>query len=252
MLGDWTALPVGIVIATLASMVGLGGGILWTPYLIFVAGFELSEAVLMSLTIQIAGMASGGLASIMRGKTNVRFAIFLALLAFPGVSLGVWLSRVIDPESLVFLLGIACLATAMVFVFAREEYAFQPSEEVTIKELIPYAWTPPLFSILTGLLSVGVGDFLVPILRNRLNMKMDAAIGACLIVMAINAACASALRMAWGQAFPGRFIFWAILGVLIGGQIGPRLADKVPDQTLKEIFIYGLSLVGIHILFNAW
>ena len=81
---------------------------------------------------------------------------------------------------------------------------------------------------------------------------MDTAIGACLIVMSINAASASVLRITWGQTIPSRLIFWAILGVLIGGQIGPRLADKVPDQTLKEIFIYGLSLVGIHILFNVW
>ncbi len=28
---NWTALPVDIVIASLATMVGLGGGILWTP-----------------------------------------------------------------------------------------------------------------------------------------------------------------------------------------------------------------------------
>jgi hypothetical protein len=46
-------------------------------------------------------------------------------------------------------------------------------------------------------------------------------------------------------------VVWALFGVLIGGQIGPRLAGVIPDQTLKEIFIYGLSLVGIHILFNA-
>ena len=252
MLGDWTALPVGIVIATLASMVGLGGGILWTPYLIFVARIEPGGAVLMSLIIQIAGMGSGGLSSIIRGKTDLRFALILALLAFPGVAIGVWLSRIIDPGSLVFLLGVACLATALIFVFAREEYTFKPSEEIGFRAFMPYAWIPSLFSILTGLLSVGVGDFLVPILRNRLNMRMDTAIGACLIVMSINAASASVLRITWGQTIPSRLIFWAILGVLIGGQIGPRLADKVPDQTLKEIFIYGLSLVGIHILFNVW
>jgi len=41
-------------------------------------------------------------------------------------------------------------------------------------------------------------------------------------------------------------------GALAGGQIGPRLAGKISDQTLKEIFTYGLSLVGIHVLFNAW
>jgi len=92
----------------------------------------------------------------------------------------------------------------------------------------------------------------VPILRNRLNMKMDAAIGACLILMAINAAIASTLHIAIGETFSARLVFSAALGVIAGGQIGPRVAQMVPDQTLKEIFIYGLSLAGIHIVFNAF
>ena len=69
--------------------------------------------------------------------------------------------------------------------------------------------------------------------------------------MSINATVAAALHIVTGESFPGRLVIWAVLGVLVGGQIGPRLAEKVPDQTLKEIFIYGLSLVGIHVLFNA-
>jgi hypothetical protein len=138
-----------------------------------------------------------------------------------------------------------------VFVTAREEFEFIPTGEVSFRAAAPYAWLPPALSILTGLLSIGIGDFLVPILRNRLGMKMDAAIGCCLIVMSFNAALASTLYILGGQSFPGTYVCWAMAGVVIGGQLGPRVAAKIPDQTLKEIFIYGLSLVGVHVLFNA-
>jgi uncharacterized membrane protein YfcA len=50
-----TAMPVGVVIASLATMVGLGGGILWTPYLIFVVGLKPSEAAPPSPLIQTCG-----------------------------------------------------------------------------------------------------------------------------------------------------------------------------------------------------
>jgi uncharacterized membrane protein YfcA len=248
---EWTALPVGVVIATLATMVGLGGGILWAPYLIFVAGMEPSEAVFTSLVIQIAGMGSGGFTALLRRKTDPRLALLLAAASFPGVAAGVWLQGIIEPESLVFILGVFCLATALVFVSAREDYGFVPAREVALRSVRPYLWIPPILSVLTGLLSIGVGDFLVPVLRNRLGMKMDAAIGACLILMAINALAAASLHILAGEWFRSNLVIWGIFGVLIGGQVGPRLADRVPDQTLKEIFIYGLSLVGIHILFNA-
>ena len=46
---------------------------------------------------------------------------------------------------------------------------------------------------------MGVGDFLVPILRNRLRLNMESAMGACLIVMAANAALAATLHIAVGE-----------------------------------------------------
>jgi len=104
---------------------------------------------------------------------------------------------------------------------------------------------------MTGLVSMGAGDFLVPMLRTRLGMRMDAAIGNCLVLMAVNAVVVSGLLLLRGQEFPLGVVLWASAGVVIGGQIGPRLAARVPDQTLKEVFIYGLSLVGIHVLFKA-
>jgi uncharacterized protein len=248
---EWTCFPVGIVIAALATMVGLGGGILWTPYLIFVAKLDPAQAVLTSLIIQVWGMGSGAVATLRKKNTDPKLALLIAAASFPGVAVGVGLTTVVEPESLVFLLGAACLATALVFVAVREDYEFLPTRTVSTRSVVPYLWIPPAFSILTGLLSVGVGDFLVPILRNRLGMKMEAAIGVCLLVMAANAAVAAGLHLIRGEGFSEKLLLWAVMGVLVGGQIGPRLASKVPDQTLKEVFIYGLALVGIHILFNA-
>jgi hypothetical protein len=68
--------------------------------------------------------------------------------------------------------------------------------------------------------------------------------------MAANAAFAALLHIAIGDQFALDLVLWAIPGVLLGGQIGPRLAGRIPDETLKEIFIFGLSLAGIHMMFN--
>ncbi len=243
--------PVGVTIATLATMVGLGGGVLWVPYLVLVAGLTPPVAIMTSLVIQIAGMASGGVATIRQGKTNIRLALMLAASAFPGVAFGVWLQGVVNTQSLVFLVGLACMACGLIFVLAREDQQVLPAKEVSLRTAVPYLWAPPTLSVMTGLLSVGVGDFLVPVLRHRLRLRMDAAIGACLVVMTINAVAAFSLYMLSGGSFAGRTALFGGMGALVGGQIGPRIADKVPDQTLKEIFIYGLSLIGIHVLFNA-
>ncbi len=251
MIGDWVALPVGISIATLATMVGVGGGIIWTPYLIFVAGLNPSEAVLTSLMIQVVGMGSGGIAALRKQSADLRLAFLVFCAGIPGLACGVWLKEIINPQSLVLILGVACMATALVFVSAREEYDFHPRNRVTLRSIVRDLWIAPVLSVLTGLLSIGVGDFLVPIFRGRLGLKMETAIGSCLIVMSANAALGAGMHLFTGERFPTALLCWAAVGVLVGGQIGPRIADRIADQTLKEIFIYGLSLVGIHILFNV-
>lgn len=249
MIDAWTALPAGFVIATLATLVGIGGGILWMPFLIFLAHLSPTQAIVTSLVIQVGGMGSGSIAVVRAKKTDLRFSFLLAVCAFPGVPIGVWISRFVPADSVVFILGVACLVIGLIFVYAQEEPDNEPSQ-VSLRQTAPYLWLATLFSVMTGFISMGIGDFLVPILRNRLRMSMESAMGGCLIVMAMNAALAAALHIMVGERFATSLVLWAIPGVLLGGQVGPRLAGRIPDQRLKEIFIYGLSLAGIHMMFN--
>jgi uncharacterized membrane protein YfcA len=251
MIGEWAALPAGFVIATLATLSGFGGGVLWMPYLLLVARLDPTQAVVTSLVIQVAGMGSGSVAVIKAKKADLRLSAVLSGCAFLGVPIGVWLSGVVSADSIVFMLGLFSLAIALVFVYTQEDPDDSAVKRVSVRQTVPYLWLSTLFAILTGLLSMGVGDFLVPILRNRLRMNMEEAMAACLIVMAMNAALAAGLHLMIGEKFATNVALWAIPGVILGGQIGPRLAGRISDQTLKEIFIYALSLAGIHLIFNV-
>jgi uncharacterized protein len=251
MIGEWLALPTGFIIATLVTLVGFGGGILWMPYLLLVAGLEPSQAVTTSLMIQVGGMGSGSVAVIRAKKADLRLAFYLSASALFGIPVGVWLSKVIPSGSILFLLGVISLVMALVFVYTHEESTSAATGQIDLRRTMPYLGLSTVFAVLTGLLSMGVGDFLVPILRNRLRLSMETAMGSCLIVMAVSAAFAAALHLVIGDLFALRVVLWAIPGVILGGQIGPRLAGRIPDQTLKEIFIFALSLAGIHMMFNV-
>ena len=47
------------------------------------------------------------------------------------------------------------------------------------------------------------------------------------------------------------WILWGALGAVVGGQIGPRVAVKVNERLLDETFVYLMTLVGIHLIFQA-
>ena len=247
---EWTALPAGAAIATIATLAGFGGGRLWMPYLIYAIRLDPEQAVVTSLIIQVCGLGSGTYAVIKDNRTDLRLSAWLIIGSFLGVPIGVWLSRSVPANSLVFILGVVCLAMSLVFVYIQEDLYGSYVKQVSFRQTAPYLSLAALFAVLTGILSMGVGDFLVPILRNRLRLTMESAMGACIVVMTMNAALAAALHVIIGDTFAAGVVFWAIPGVILGGQIGPRLAGRIEDQTLKEIFIYGLTLAGIHFIFN--
>jgi uncharacterized protein len=62
----------------------------------------------------------------------------------------------------------------------------------------------------------------------------------------------STFHWALGAAAAMGPLFWAVPGVLIGGQIGPRLAGRINERMLKEFFIFLLTLIGIHLIYNCY
>jgi len=55
-----------------------------------------------------------------------------------------------------------------------------------------------------------------------------------------------------GSAADPMALAWAIPGVMIGGQVGPRVTDKINERILKDIFIFLLTLIGIHLIYNSY
>jgi len=47
-------------------------------------------------------------------------------------------------------------------------------------------------------------------------------------------------------------LLWAVPGVIIGGQVGPWFTEKINERMLKEVFIFLLTLIGIHLIYNSY
>jgi uncharacterized membrane protein YfcA len=78
MIDSWLSFPVGILIATIVSTVGIGGGILWMPFLLILLKLQPDKAVFTSLLIQTAGMGSGAFAYWQ--KKQIDYQLMLLLL----------------------------------------------------------------------------------------------------------------------------------------------------------------------------
>ena len=248
----WLALPTGIGIAAVASAVGIGGGILWMPFLMIMMRLKPETAVLTSLIIQSAGMGSGPAAYGRRRRIDYRLAARLLVITAPGITLGAYVTRLTSPAHLELVLGLLTLTTAFLFVSANQRYHDIGHTRVRRREARPYLGFISLLAIVSGMLSVSIGEWLIPIMRSKMALRMSVAVATSIATIFGTCLLGAASHALMGGQPQWSLIGWAVPGVLIGGQIGPRLAERINERKLKDLFIFLLTLIGIHLIYNAF
>src|SRR5215213_2278651 len=92
---------IGIVGGVLSGLVGVGGGIVFVPGLLFAGGWEIQEAVAASLVIIVFSSLSGTIRNARSNDpVNWRVDALLSLTVAPSSLIGVLISR-ISPEVVV-------------------------------------------------------------------------------------------------------------------------------------------------------
>ena len=249
-------IPLGILFAGFTSLVGVGGGLFWATYLILGRGFNPQEAVVYSFLFQFVGMSSAIITNIRKGNIFWSLVLRLLPLIIPGVLLGAFLNqRIAKPSVLQAILGVVCLVISIFFAFQTEKYDENIQLDTTIKTPKRLRFLSFPLASLSGLLSIGIGDFLVPMLRGILKIPMRYAIGSCLFLNVFIALIGATFNIFLsGRGINSgmlEILIYGWIGVFIGGQIGPRLMGIVDDTRIKEIFIFVLLMMGIHLIYKS-
>lgn len=241
----------GIAIATVVTITGIGGGVFWMPFLMLVLGIPPDVAVPTALAIQVAGIGSGAVRYLWIKKVDIKLGLLCAGMAVPMVVVGSYVGQRLSSTILEVALGLVTIGISLFFISGDDWFTDERRTRVEIREAVKFGFVPLVSSFVSGLLSVGVGDFIVPIMVKRFKLSMDVAVGTAVLVMTIVAVIGVVSHLAFGGRFDTTVLLWSVPGVIIGGQIGPRLADRIDDRTLREVFIFLLLLIGIHILYNS-
>jgi uncharacterized membrane protein YfcA len=242
-----------IGVGTLSSMIGIGGGVLNTPLLLIVFYGIFSEQTAPA-TALVGGLFVSIASSVTYWKqkprpTMVRIGLTLAILTVPGSLAGVLLRTLITaPYALRLIFGISLMPLALKMLFAKKQGKGDLISELSawdISRISRQQWGISLFGafiggISAGLLGLGGGAVVVPVLSVLMGVPMHAAVATSMFIMMFTAGAGTAFNFYVGAIN----IYFAIIlgiGMLIGGQIGSRLACRVDAVRLKQIF--GLILV---------
>jgi uncharacterized membrane protein YfcA len=247
----WLAFPTGILIATIVTIVGFGGGILWVPFLLIALNIPPASALLTSLLIQVAGTASGSVAFIRNKKVDIRLALLLLAMGLPSLIIGSYIGCHLTLSHIGLFIGLISLTTALLFVSSNHKYGEEGDERVNLRAAFKHSWIACITAIMCGMLTINIGEWLVPIMQKKMRLKMSNSIATCVMITCGMSILAAASHFAMKTRPNLSAAAWGIPGVLIGGQIGPRLLNKIDDRQLKEVFIFLLTLIGIHLIYRS-
>jgi uncharacterized protein len=252
MIDTWMAFPAGIVIASASTSLGIGGGILWMPFFLIILKIRPETAVMTSLVIQTAGMGSGSITYFRTQQVDFYLVGMLLLSTVPGIAIGVYMSTYFEAGHFDLLLGLITMTTAILFVSANQKYENQEISKLELTKARPHTPLIALMAVASGMLSVSIGEWLVPLMRSRWSLNMSTSIATSIIVVFGTCIVGALLHLIAGHRMEFSIVLWAIPGVLLGGQIGPRIMIKIDERLLKEIFIFLLTLSGIHLIYNSY
>lgn len=268
---------IAIAVATIAMLLGVGGALFFTPIFIILfpilgmATLSPGDAVSAALITELFGFSSGLYGYAKRRLIDKKTALSIILFGIPAAILGTLTKRMIPGYLLILILSIGLLAMGVYTLLnnkdpAHDELNVEGSQYRSLIDIdnnkYEYMVCNPfigkiltfLGGFITGLISIGIGETTVSTLRIKCGLPMKVASGTSVLVVTVVVLTASLtdIILVGMESIPWELLMFTIPGVLIGGQIGPKLASKInPEHGEKMLivvfFIIGLLMLGVYL-----
>jgi uncharacterized protein len=229
---------IGLASGVLAGLFGVGGGIVMTPGVQVLLGAPPIVALATPLPAIFPTALAGAFTYLRRGEVDVRAAAWLAGPGLAGAAIGAWLTEWID-ASLLLLVTAVLLAWQAVRILRRD----RRSHDEVVNEASPgtLAVVGVGAGLVSGLLGIGGGLVIVPILAGWLRMPLKRTLGTSLLAIVALVVPGTIVHAALGHIDAGIFAALTV-GAVPGARIGAGIALGARERTLR-LAVGGFLLV---------
>ena len=259
-------LALGGVAGLLSGLFGVGGGFILTPMLIFI-GIPPAVSVATSTNMIVASSFSGFLSHLKHKRVDLQMGNCLILGGLIGAFLGVVtfssLQRVGQIDLMITLLYVSLLGsvsvlmareTRQIILAKRRGTAHELSTALTLpgwivrlpwqmdfkRSAVRHSVLLPiglgfLSGILVGLLGVGGGFIMIPMMIYILRMPVSVTVGTSLFQIIFITAIATVLHAMTTHAVDIVLAAVLLIGSTVGAQYGVRLSHRIPAYLLRGL-----------------
>ncbi len=243
--GDLGILVVGgLVSGMLAGVLGIGGGSVLVPLMVYVGFSPINAIGTSSLAILLTSL-SGSIQNWRMGYIDWRKVGLLGLPALVAAQLGAALAQYIPAHWLLFGFAAMMLTNIYLVGLKQQLVGIESRTLSTARHGLSTTVTGILAGLVAGLMGVGGGAIMVPLQMLLLGETIKVAIQTSLGVVMLTAVSATI-----GHSINGHVLFsqGIILGIggLLGAQVGTRYLPKLPDTIVSNLFRLTLLLTAIY------
>jgi len=249
-----TAFAIGLVAGVASALLGVGGGLLMVPALVFFLRFRQHRAVGTSLAVILPTALAGAYRYNQQSLTlhstglDLRVVLWLAVGGVGGAIIGAKIANALGAAQLRRLFGAFVVVTGMVMIsgLTRGHQADPAAAARGLDAIhsVQMFLVGGFSGVISGLLGVGGGIVMVPMLALLLGYPQHLAQGtslAVIIPVSISGALAHALKgnIVWSIAYP------LALGAVLGAWLMAGQVFAIPDDILRTVFGAFLIAVGV-------
>ena len=235
-----TLFVLGLCGGFLSGMVGIGGGIIMFPLLLYVpsalgfAAIPVKAAAAITSVQSLFGAVSGAINHHRHKRVHPKLALVFGGSMVVTSFLGSMLSGAIS-EHWILVIFAAMATTAAILMLMQRPEVEERSDESHFDFSRPRALAlGAAIGLCSGIVGQGGGFLFVPVLMYFLNAPLRIAIGTALAVGVAASAAVVLGRMGTAQ-IPYLLAGVTVAGAIIGAQVGAELSQRTPRRLLRRI-----------------
>jgi uncharacterized membrane protein YfcA len=237
-------------ISLILTMVGLGGGLIFSP-LFIILGFAKSDAASASLFLNLIAVASAAYTYSRKKMIDFSLSIPLIISSALAAPIGSYFNVRIDLKPFMIIMAIV-LALAGFRMLVSPASSVDPDTMKSSKKIIGGIIIGGLIGSMSGLLGIGGGVFVVPLLIYVLKTPTKIAAASSTFIV-----CFSSLTGFIGYVSMARinwmFILPAAVAAFIGGQAGARIMSKgLKGKSIRVIFSIILFILCAKLIYQSF
>lgn len=244
----WTLLPIGIATGILSGLLGVGGGVVIVPALVWM-GYVRHMANAISLATIFVIALSGMIGFAAASAVEVLIGLGLGMGGVAGATGGArWASK-LSGVALARIFGVLLLLTGLQMLLVGSPAEGLAGLGYPVDLIVAFV-IGAAAGVVSGLAGVGGGVIMVPAMIFLLGLDQHTAEGTSLLAILFTAAAGTRVNVA------NSYVDWRAAGlVAVGGVVAAPLAatfaQQIPAGTLGRIFALWLLLIAMRTLLQS-